>query len=107
MPPGTGLIGEGQTCEFGYDGLQRGLAVAEKSGIEVHLADRCVFEEVLGQSGGVGKEIADEYGTNWVHEGLAVSVPNFYLREGRKVLGEGIEQVEPCFFVERHEGRAN
>src|SRR5215469_1037377 len=107
MPPGTGLIGEGQTSEFGNDGLQRGLAVAEKSGIEVHLADRCVFEEVVGQSGGVGKEIAEEYGTNRVHEGLVVSVPNFYLREGGKVLGEGIEQVEPRFFVERHERRAN
>src|SRR6516225_1052607 len=107
MPPGTGLIGEGQTCQFGNDGLQRGLAVAEKSGIEVHLADRSVFEEVIGQSGGVGKEIADEYRTNRVGEGLVVSLPNFYLREGGKVLGERIEQVEPRFFVERHERRAN
>src|SRR5215472_10284036 len=107
MPPGTGLIGEGQTCEFGNDGLQGGLAVAEKSGIEVHLADRCVFEEVVGQSGGVGKEIADEYGPNSVHERLLVSVPNFNLREGGKVLGEGIEKMEPCLFVERHERCAN
>src|SRR6516165_7146573 len=107
MPPGTGLIGEGQTCEFGNDGIQRGLAVAEKSGIEVHLADSAVFEEVVGQSGSVGKEIADEYGTNRVHEELVISVPNFYLREGGKVLGERIEQVESRFFIERHERRAN
>src|SRR5579862_2730447 len=107
MPPGARLVGEGQTCELGNDGLQRGLAVAEKSGIEVHLADRRVLEEVVSQSGGVSKEIADEYGANRVHEGLAVTVPNFYLCEGGKVLSERIEQVEPRFLVERHERCAN
>jgi len=69
MPPRTGLVGEGQTCELGNDGLERSLAVARKSGIEVHLTDRRVFEEIVGQSGGVGKEITDEYGANRVYEG--------------------------------------
>src|SRR6516225_3684652 len=107
MPPGTGLIREGQTCEFGNDRPQRCLAVAKKSSIEVHLADSCVFEEAVGQSGGVGKEIADEYGTNRVDEGLVDSVPNLHLCESGKILGEGIEQMEPSFLVERHERRAN
>ena len=39
--------------------------------------------------------------------GLVVTVPNFHVREGRKVLGEWIEQVEPRFFVKRHERCTN
>ena len=50
----------------GNDGLERSLAVAHESGLEVHLADRCVFEKVVGQPGSVSKEIADEYGANRV-----------------------------------------